>query len=112
MEGKRTEVAWAARYVGPVVLGVLLLAYVLDAFLTPDPWGASIYSGLVVVSLFLVVVLAGLFIQGYIGRRPLWRTWLIELVAAIAITVIGWGLHSLLGQPTPAPTALLSALAS
>jgi len=89
MARRPTEFADIARQVGPIVLGVLLGAFIINALFTRSPEQAGVYNGLTIIALFLTVSFAALLASALVGRRRAWRLYAILLGATVGVWVAG-----------------------
>lgn len=113
MARRNTQVQFIARVALPIVLGLLFVAYVLDAlFPLADPDAMGVYNGLTVVSLVLTAGLAGLLASALYARNPNWRVWAIYLGVTAAIWAAGVALHLYLPRPFTAIPAGTLAMAA
>ncbi len=89
MDNGSAESERAARRVAPIVLGVLLAAFFIDALFTRSPEQLGVYSGLTIISLFLAATTGSLLIVSLIRGRPAWRLWAILLGATVGVWIAG-----------------------
>lgn len=93
MARRSTETSDIARRYAPIVLGILLAAFIIDALFTRSPEEIGVYNGLTIVALFFSAVFASLFVAALLGRREVWRLWAILLGATIGIWIAGALMH-------------------